>query len=260
MNVGLCTISDKERSVEEVIELAGETGYDGVEIWGKDHVGDGSPERGRQIAETADEHGLEIPVYGSYLRCGTDEFDAELTHELEIAEQLGVDLIRVWAGRQEYSDHDDDHWDAIVADLDRLTERAATHGVDVTIEKHVGTVTNTREGARRLIEVIDDDRCGLNYQPGFSIPEDELERESETLAPLSNNIHLQAVRERGERNRCPLAEAFYDLETVLEPFLKNGNGNENGFDGYANVEFVTDEHPYHDAIADDLRYVRSVTE
>lgn len=259
MNVGLCTISDTERPVEEVLELAGEAGYDGVEIWGRDHVGDGSPETCRRVAETADEHGLEIPVYGSYLRCGTDEFDDELAHELAIAEQLGADLIRVWAGNREYGDHDDDHWDAVVADLDRLTERAGGRGVGVTVEKHAGTVTDAREGARRLIEAIDDDRCGLNYQPGFSIPEDELERESETLAPLSNNLHLQAVRERGERNRCPLAEAFYDLETILEPFLENGNGAENGFDGYANVEFVTDERPYRDAIADDLRHVRSIT-
>ena len=29
MNVGLCTISAKERSLEEVLELAGEVGYDG---------------------------------------------------------------------------------------------------------------------------------------------------------------------------------------------------------------------------------------
>ena len=251
MNVGLCTISSKDRSVEEVIELAGEVGYDGLEIWGQDHVGDGSVETCTHIAETATEHGLEIASYGSYLRCGTDEFANELEHELAVTDRLGTELIRVWAGRQEYGDHDPEHWDRVVADLERLTERAAEYDVSVTVEKHANTVTNTLEGAKSLIETIDDDRCLLNYQPSFSIPADELEREASALTALSNQVHLQTVRECGSSQRAPLSASFYDLEAILDPFL------ENGFDGYANVEFVTDERPYREALEADLGTVRS---
>lgn len=251
MNLGLCTISAKERPVKEVIELAGGAGYDGVEIWGRDHVGDGSEEVCRRIAETAEESEVGIPVYGSYLRCGTDAFDDEIDGELAVTDRLGADLIRVWAGREEFGDHTEDHWNRIVADLERLTERAAAYNVDVTVEKHANTLTNDLDGARRLIEAVDEERCQLNYQPGFGIPAAELEREGKALASLSNNVHLQAVRDSGERERCPLSAAYYDLEAVLDPFLED-------FEGYANVEFVTDEHPYREAIAADNRYLRSV--
>lgn len=253
MKVGLCTISARERSVGRVLEFAGEIGYDGVEIWGKDHVGDGSNVTCERIAEAAGGHGLAIPVYGSYLRCGTDEFGAELESELEITDRLGADLVRVWAGRAEYGDHDIEHWNRVVSDLERLTERAAAYGVGVTVEKHANTLTNDLKGARRLIETIDDERCGLNYQPGFGIPADELEREGKILAPLSNNVHVQAVSAIGESERALLSEAYYDLETVLAPFFEC-------FDGYANVEFVTADRPYKDAIDADLRYLRSVIE
>lgn len=251
VDIGLCTVSSKERAVETVIELAAEAGYDGVELWGRDHVGDGSVDDCRRIVATADAHGLGIPVYGSYLRCGTDGFD-DVERELAIAKRLDADLIRVWAGRQEYEEHDTDHWNRVVDDLERLTDRAAAYGVGVTVEKHAGTLTDTLEGARRLIEAVDDDRCGLNYQPGFSVLEGEIEREANELASRSNNLHLQAVRECGESRRCPLSEAFYDLETVLAPFL------DAGFDGSANVEFVTDEQPYSAAIEADRRYVASI--
>ncbi|WP_238709559.1 sugar phosphate isomerase/epimerase family protein [Natronorubrum halophilum] len=252
IHVGLCTISAKGRSVEDVLEVAGDVGYDGVEIWGQDHIGNGSELICERIAQAASKQRLEIASYGSYLRCGSDEFDDELEHELTVTERLGTDTIRVWAGSQEYGDHDADHWDRAVADLERLTERADDYDIRITVEKHDNTLTHTLEGARRLIEAIDDERCRLNYQPGFSIPADELEREARALAPLSNQLHLQTTRERTERARAPLAEAYYDLEAILEPFFGGG------FDGYANVEFVTDERPYQEAIEADLETVRSI--
>lgn len=252
MNVGLCTVSGRERPIEDVLELAGRGGYDGVEVWGRDHVGDGSEGTCRRIAETADERGLEIASYGSYLRCGSEAFDDELEHELEVADRLGTGLVRVWAGNQEYGEHDDDHWNRVVADLERLTERAAEYDLAVTVEKHSNTLTHTLGGARELVETIDDERCGLNYQPGFSIPPAELEREAEALAPLSNQLHLQATRERTGSERAPLSAGYYDLEAILEPFL------DRGFDGYANVEFVAEGRPYREAIEADLAYVRSI--
>lgn len=252
MKVGLCTISAKKRDIENILRLAGAVGYDSVEIWGKEHISDGSVEACCQIAELAAEHGVAVATYGSYLRCGTGAFEDELPTELAIADRLGADLIRVWAGRVEYGDHDPDDWSRVVADLERFTERGAEYGVEVTVEKHANTLTNDREGARRLIEAVDDDRCRLNYQPGFDIPAPELAAEAEVLAPLSNQLHLQATADRDVRTRAPLSAAYFDLATILDPFV------ERGFDGHTNVEFVTDDRTYREAIAADLAYVRSL--
>jgi alkanesulfonate monooxygenase SsuD/methylene tetrahydromethanopterin reductase-like flavin-dependent oxidoreductase (luciferase family) len=57
MHVGLCTISNKEASAEDVIEHAGAAGYDGIELWGRDHAGDGSSERCGRIHTAAREAG-----------------------------------------------------------------------------------------------------------------------------------------------------------------------------------------------------------
>lgn len=252
MRVSLCTISNKETAVEEVVALAGEVGYDGVEVWGDDHVGDGGEAACRRITDAAADAGVTVPVYSSYLRAGTDGFAADLPHEVTVADRLGADLIRVWAGDEEYGDHDPAHFDRVAADLREVAERAADVGVGVTVEKHPGTLTNTLNGAREVLDAVDRSNCGLNYQPGFSVPADTIAREVEALGPRTNHCHLQAVRERGSTHRCPLSEAFYDVEGVVDGLRSAG------FDGYASVEFVTEERPYREAVADDLEYLRSL--
>lgn len=251
MNVGLCTISNKDLPVEEVVSIAAESGYDGVEIWGKEpHVEDGSADACERIANHVDSVGLELPVYGSYLRAGADGFRREIADELRIADELGATLIRVWAGTEEYQERTTDHWDRVVDDLRTLSRRAAERGIAVTVEKHDGTLTNRREGARRLVEAVDSDNCGLNYQPLFFYSAEELEAEARELAPYVNNVHLQAVEAPNQTDRCLLSDAYFDCEAILE-LLRDAS-----YSGYVEVEFVDQSLPYDDAIRCDLEYLR----
>lgn len=251
MKIGLCTISNTKAPVEDVLEVAAEAGYDGVEIWGKDHVGDGSAETCEAIASAAADRSLEIAVYGSYLAPGTDEFATSYEDELAVADRLGADLIRVWPGESEYQDCTEAEWDAAVDDLSRLSERAAAVDLAVTVEKHEGRLSNATDGARRLIEAVDHPHCGLNWQPLFHMSEAALLAEAERLAPLSNNVHVQAPAERGGSERAPLEDAYFDVGSVLDRFEAAG------FDGYVEVEFVSEDEPYERAVRRDHDYLRN---
>lgn len=255
MKLGLCTISNKEFPVERVLDIAAGAGYDGVEIWGDEaHIGDGSPDRCDAIALAAKGRSLDVAVYGSYLAPGTETFADEYEHELAVADRIGADLLRVWPGDSEYGDQSDEEWDAVIDDLRLLARRGATYGVGVTVEKHAGRLSNATEGAERLVEAVDHPGCGLNWQPLFDMSESELLTEAERLAPLTNNIHIQAPAERGGKERALLSQAYFDVGTVLEPFEATG------FDGYVEVEFVTQDVEYENAVRQDYEYLRSVTE
>lgn len=194
MHFGLCTISNKDLPVDEVLRVAADAGYDGVEIWGKEpHVGDGSRQVTASVAATASDLSLDIAAYGSYLVAGSDSFRDEYERELAVAERLGADLLRVWPGESEYGDCTESEWEAAVADLSLLADRAAAD-LAVTVEKHEGRLSDATEGARRLIEAVDHPNCGLNWQPLFHMDETALLAEAERLAPLSNNVHVQARR------------------------------------------------------------------
>lgn len=260
MQLGLCTITNKDWPVADVLAAAADAEYDGVEIWGQDHVrdpgagDDADPDLDvcRSVADRAAALDLDIPVYGSYLRPGRAGFADELAVELDVADALGADFVRVWPGEQEYGDHDPDHWDAVVADLERAGQEATARDLAITVEKHEGTVTNETEGARRLIEAVDAPAVGLNWQPLFHIGAEDLLAEAETLAPLSNNVHLQAVPERNGDQRCPLSEAYFDVPAILDRF------DQVGFEGYAEVEFVDPTVDYEAAIRADREYLAEV--
>lgn len=252
MKIGLCTISNKDVSARSVLSTAADAGYDGIEVWGDGHVGDGNADACERVRNTAAEFGLELPVYGSYLRAGSDAFEREFTDELAIADSLDASLIRVWPGTQEYQEHASEHWSQVVDDLRTLSRRAADRGIGVTVEKHEGTLTNRRAGACELLEAVDHENCGLNYQPLFFYSGDELVEEAHELAPYANNVHLQAVGSRGTHARTLLEDAYFDCEAILEPF-RNAS-----FSGYVEVEFVDPDRPYEIAVRRDREYLSSI--
>lgn len=252
MQIGVCTISTKSRSIESIIDICGELGVGGVEIWGEGHIGDKSPESCRSIAASANEREVSIPVYGSYLRLGGDEFDEEMETELEIADHLGADLIRVWAGEQEYQNCTEAHWERVLRDLERLGGAARDRELAVTVERHSGTVTNETEGAKMLIEAADSPAIGLNWQPLFEHDSETVADDVRQLADLVNNVHLQAVPAPGESDRCALSDAYFDVADVVQTF------DESGFEGFYEIEFVTQRAPYHAALASDLAFVQAL--
>lgn len=245
MEIGVCTIANKPAAVESVMEVADEAGATGVEPWGEDHINPATPDRAQEIRSVADRLGLRIPVYGSYLRAGTESFDEELDQELAIAEALSAEQIRVWAGEQEFQDVSESHWDRVIADLETLGERAAEEGLGVTVERHAGTVTNTTVGARKTIEQTPDS-VGLNYQPLFEHDAEEVASDIAELSALATNVHLQAVPAPGESERCPLAFAYFDINGIIEEL------SDAGFDGYLEVEFVSQRAPFAASLASDI--------
>ncbi|WP_224271012.1 sugar phosphate isomerase/epimerase family protein [Haloprofundus salinisoli] len=254
MKLGLCTISNRELQIGDVLAVADRAGYDGVELWGGDHLGSRSDAACEDARVTAKRRGLDIPVYGSYLRPGTATYADEVERELAIAQTLEAAKIRVWAGREEYETRTEHHWERVVEDLCDLSDRAADRGLAVTVEKHGGTLTNSAVGAKQLLAAVDEENCRLNWQPLFVLPADEILTEAQELGPLANNVHLQAVPKRGlsGEHRCLLADAHYDVPAVIDALSAAG------FDEYLEVEFVTDRFDYETAVTRDREYLTSL--
>ena len=67
MKTALCTIAFRERTFEEVLDLACGAGFDGVEPWGKpDHIqSDWDAESVERSADEIKKRGLKVSQYGS---------------------------------------------------------------------------------------------------------------------------------------------------------------------------------------------------
>lgn len=247
MQTGLCSISSKDRSLPEIIDLAAAVGFDGIEIW-ENHLGEDrtAPAEARRLASEA---GLSVSALGSYLRPGTEDFEDDLDAVLDTAETLETGLVRVWAGEQEYGDHDESHWDDVVADLRRCADAAADRGLELTVEKHAWTLAYTAEGCLELLEEVDAENVGINWDPKVDAGED-IEEVLDRLAPVVNHVHVSGSVPGSDE--APLRAAYPSLERWLDRLATAG------FDGYVDLEFTPDELSYEEVVRRDGAYLSKV--
>lgn len=185
----------------------------------------------------SEDAGLAVACYGSYFRAGWDS-EANPTAEavLESALALGAPLIRIWAGRIASAKCSAQERLLIEKEIERFAGAAARHDLNVALEFHSNTLTDTLESTQSLLDAIEAPNLFTLWQPplGSSI-EDNLA----AIAALSEkiaNIHAFAW-ERGTDGtvRLPLgqhAEAWTSYLTALK-----------STDRWVLLEFVRDNDP-----------------
>ena len=96
---GICSITFRDKSPEEVIELCIATGLKGIE-WGADiHVPSSNLENARHVGELTRAAGLEVAGYGSYWFARDEQTQpGPFEPILDAAVALGAPLIRIWGG------------------------------------------------------------------------------------------------------------------------------------------------------------------
>ncbi len=237
MKVALCSIAFRERLLEFSLDLACEAGLDGVEIWGREpHISEEyDPNRVAAAQKMVADRGLDVAVFGSYLRLGAVETESmPLRDVLQIGAGLGVELVRVWAGDVGSDEADDDLWDRAVKECREAACAAEKMGMRLAAEMHANTLADTAASAKRLIEDIGCDNFGLNYQPLASLDDDALGRLRRVL-PYVCHLHAQnfaALNGDPERiERASLAEGVIDYVPLVETL------REEDYCGYLAIEF-----------------------
>lgn len=190
------------------MRLAKGFGYDGVELWGREpHISaDTTYERASEIRELAAELGLEIAGIGAYLGRFLTMSDAQCEEVLEelkkyfqVMEWLGTDLIRVWPGGPNAFLAQDYHYAKAAHWLQRCGDLAAERGVRLAMEIHNGSLTETVEGAERLLAMIQRDNVGVirdagnMYITGTDYGEETVQRLGEKIfhVHVKDELHIE---------------------------------------------------------------------
>jgi len=231
---GLCTIAFQERPLTEVLELAAEVGFDGVEPWGKpDHLPlTRTDDEVKAIRDRIAGLGIETSHYGCYVRLGdgqaVEDKDKDMDRAIRITRLLDTNICRIWAGTKNSELLSEDEWKLMVDDGRRFCARAEDEGVLLAIEMHSNSVTDKASAAVELIERVGSPALKLNYQI-LNNSEDPYER-ARIAAPHVVMVHAQNESAgRGQPLVCEGTVDFSKIYSILKPF---------GFKGYFEVEFV----------------------
>lgn len=220
---GLVSVTFRQLSAPAIVSLAAGAGLEAIEWGGDVHVPVGSPGVAREVASRCADAGIAVAAYGSYYRASGD-----FAPVLQTAVALGAPRIRVWAG-----DSASAPLASVAADLRKVAELAAGEGVEIAVEYHANTLTETLESALELFAAVPALRP--YWQPPIGVSVAHAREAVAALLPRLVTAHVFTWSPTG--TRLPLA-AGADLWLPILEDLASAPG-----DRYALLEFVRDDDP-----------------
>jgi sugar phosphate isomerase/epimerase len=229
---GLCSVTFRAFTCDDVVAAAERAQLDAIE-WGADvHVPPGDTERASAVARRCADAGITIPSYGSYLLAAGVDL-APLAALLDTACALGAMTLRVWTpfGTVERA--------AVVDALAATCRAAGDRGLEVGLEFHPGTLTETAAGTMTLLDDVGASNLWTYWQPPTGHV-DDTRCIAELHVVLARLAHLHVFSWDASGDRRPLA-----MRSALWPrvFELAGGAGEWPHPRVAYLEFVTGDSP-----------------
>lgn len=224
LQTGLVSVTFRQLSVPEVIAQVKQANLDGIE-WGSDvHVPPGDAQKARETQDRMEEAGLQTFSYGSYYRAGHPK-NSEVPFEeiVASASTLGAKNIRVWAGIRGSEESTPETRDQVAQDLLRIAEIAHQAGCTLSLECHGGTLTDSLESTKQLLEEAPHKNLYLYWQPLLGY--DDAEKRQWLQATLQKINHLHVFHwspGKGEIIRHPLREGWKEWKEYLSIVAQTG--------------------------------------
>ncbi len=225
---GVCSISFRKYSIQEIIDAAAAAGLDGIE-WGSDvHVPAGDTAAAEAVRAATEAAGLECLSYGGYYRLGSStpqEFDALLA----CAVVLGVRDVRIWGGGKNAEELTAEEWDALVAEAKNCAAKAEKNGLVLSLECHNWSLTNHWTAAKRFMEQVNSPALRMYWQPNQRMDEIYDLESLRQLVGVTTNVHVFSWKynpdfpQNSENDKLPLAAHNEEWEkrlTLLEDGLR----------------------------------------
>ena len=237
LHSGLVSITFRQLAPQEIVALVAQSGLDAIEWGGDIHVPHGDVAQARAVRRITEDAGIAIAAYGSYYRVGHGEpvpFEAVV----ESAVALGAPLIRVWAGKHGAAQADQAYWDRVVADSRAIADLAQQAGIAIAYEYHANTLTDTRDGALRLLETVAHPNVKTYWQPPAGATVADNLAGLTAILPWLTNVHVFSWRvSEGKRERMLLNAKTDEWMQYLAKVATTGR------DHVAMIEFVRDDEP-----------------
>ena len=278
MKLGIFTVCVPEYTPEEIISLAAEIGFDGLEWRVFEDTGDRAHptfwngnrtslsaqdvlSRAPELLEKAARCKVEMPTLGAYITCFAPEAVEEA---FSAARALHARNVRVNTASFQASDSYAERFEATRKAYREVEALARRYGVRALIETHPGLVTPSSVSARAVLEGLSPEYTGIAWDPGNQIREG-LERVPMALSAMGeylaevhvkNSIALPSYNRNGSLEwrieTCQLQLGMVNWPEVVNALKKDHD------DLYLMLEDFTDIGDRKAQLESDFRYLKSL--
>ncbi len=229
---GLVSVTFKEKSAEEIVELCKKANLKAIEWSENSHVQMADVEGAKHLYQLCKDAGIKIVAYGSYFRCGQHEDpEQRFRDSLTSAIAMHAPIIRIWAGRGVSDDILEDTRKVWAQEVRMACELAKEAGIKVALEWHRNTLTDKNESAIKFLKEVNHENLYCLWQPTVALNMKERTEGIDLIQSCLLNLHtyywLDGVRR-------PFEEGLDEWRNYLS-HVKNDQ------DRYALLEFVMDD-------------------
>ena len=254
MKIGLCTIAFKELPLKEVLDIAADCNFDGVELWGKEpHMPEKFEEAYvKDVKNMAVDRGLEIVAFGSYINPFMEDYQRRAESAINITHGLGANIIRVWSGGGSSIATSTEEKRMIGFRLVGICQCSRFRDIIVATEMHRNNFTDNSDTIMELISNVALPNLRTYYQPLFDRNTEDYYECLQKIGPYVVNVHAQNAKlEDGKYQPCDIADGEVDYVQIVE-ILQSFD-----YDGYLEIEFVPGENKP-EALQRDRDYLASL--
>ena len=250
---GVVSVSFRDKTPEEIVESAAESGLQCIE-WGSDvHVPFNNLENAREVFEKTAQKGLFVSSYGTYFGIDRDGL-SELNCYMETAKALHTNKMRIWPpGKPSKKIIADGEWKSYVKKTSRLAQVAEKNGIVLMLECHPFTLTDDYNAALEFFEAVNQPNLRLCWQPNQYKSVDYILKSIKKLKRYIENVHVfnwdktqrypledgietwkSYLKEIEETSHCLLLEFMHDdkfsslpqTAAALDEIIKKGEADE----------------------------------
>ena len=222
------------RPLAALLDPMAGAGFRDLEVWGYhlDRLSEGEVERLAAALGARRMRAVGVGAYPAFHLegAGDEEQRRTLDRLLAAAVRLGASVFKIFPGRVGTAEAGETVWRRSAEGMRRLAGRTGEAGLLLTLETHGGTLCDTLDGTRRLLDQLPEDGVGICFQPYVEHDTAAAMAAFDALGSRVLHLHLQ---NRGPGGAARLAEGDWTDYRRFLPHVRRS-----GFDGPMCLEFT----------------------
>jgi sugar phosphate isomerase/epimerase len=215
---GVASVTFRNKTVDQVIEIAKKAGAEYIEWGGDVHVK--TLDDALNVKKLCKENGIKICSYGSYYRVGCRKKD-EWRLICEITSAMGASSVRVWLGSKDSEKTDEVEYRILFEDLKSMCAVAREYGLLVCPECHDNTYNNNTYAFLKLRDELNEDNFKTYFQSRYLRYDYDIDRIEKTFGSIEN-VHI-SYRDLAREQRFKKKDRAY-LDRLLKKLLQMNFG------------------------------------